>query len=202
MTAHKRPVLEEAHAMDGGEKILVPDRWQICEYSDDVRFICEKYPWGSSSLVLKDGYCLTKGCSKDAGNPGERVKTACLQEDKKTRKVWCLRKNFDVLLKIRVNDAADILELTFADEHSAQGSWFHRFFGFEEFPDGAKHDVFAHVRKQLEVETSGDKHVLINRSSRKRFWVGRYTQLSLESLALPPKVRMRAPFATECNSGV
>ena len=85
---------------------------------------------------------------------------------------------------------------------SAQGSWFHRFFGFEEFPGDAKHDVFAHVRKQLVVETSGDKHVLRNVSSGKRFWVGRYTQLSLQELALPPKVRMRAPFATDCNSGV
>ena len=192
--------------MDGDREILVPDRWQICEFNDDVRFICEKYPWGSSSLVLKDGYCLTKGCSKDAGNPGERKTTAYLQEDEKNkRKVSCVFRNDDVLLKIRVNDAADILELTFADEHSAQGSWFHRFFGFEEFPDGAKHDVFAHVRKQLVVETSGtsgDKHVLINRSSGKRFWVGRYTQPSLQELALPPKVRLRAPFATECNSGV
>ena len=92
-----------------------------------------------------------------------------------------------------------------AGPHSAQGSWFHRFFGFEEFPGGAQHDVFAHVRKQLVVETSGDKHdkhVLINRSSGKRFWVGCYTQQSLQELALPRKVRMRAPFATECNSGV
>ena len=70
-------------------------------------------------------------------------------------------------------------------------SWFFRVFGFEEFIQGVRHDVFAHVRKQLSIATTGDSHVLTNAQGT-RFWVGRFTQQSLLSLRDELGVRMRA----------
>ena len=70
-------------------------------------------------------------------------------------------------------------------------SWFFRVFGFEEFIQGVRHDVFAHVRKQLSIATAGDSHVLTNAQGT-RFWVGRFTQQSLLSLRDELGVRMRA----------
>ena len=69
-------------------------------------------------------------------------------------------------------------------------SWFFRVFGFEEFIQGVRHDVFAHVRKQLSIATTGDSHVLTNAQG-PRFWVGPFTQQSLLSLRVELGLRMR-----------
>jgi hypothetical protein len=78
-------------------------------------------------------------------------------------------------------------------------SWFFRVFGFEEFIQGVRHDVFAHVRKQLSITSTGDSHVLTNAQGT-RFWVGRFTQQSLLSLREELGVRTRAScVAVSCS---
>jgi hypothetical protein len=60
-------------------------------------------------------------------------------------------------------------------------SWFYRIFGFEEFAQAARVDAFQRVRQHLTLSSVGDCNVLTSTDGRK-FWVGRYTQESLESL--------------------